>query len=579
MNNSLPVNVCRMFAVAVFAAFVASVCAATPPDLILHNGKVLTIDKDFSIQQAVAIRGDKLQAVGASAEVLAMRGPDTRLVDLQGKTVLPGLIDSHVHPVAASLTEFDHPIPAMDTIADVLNYVRARADALDDGEWIEVSQVFITRLREQRYPTRAELDKAAPRNPVVFFTSPDAVLNTLALNKSGIDKDFRVSGRGFVEKDPVTGEPTGMLRSCARYVKSVSPRRKPTEAERLSRLEELFADYNSVGLTCVADRSGNAANNRLYRQLLSDERLTVRVRVSTKVDIDGAVPEIQQSIRAVAADPLRKGGPMLQVIGIKIFLDGGMLTGSAYLREPWGTSAIYSIADPAYRGVLFLPPESLLPIVQTAAEEGLQFTAHSVGDGAVHTLLDAYEKVSRTLPLKRPCITHSNFMSREAIDQAARLGVVLDIQPAWLYLDARTLSVQFGEKRLRYFQPLKSLFAAGVVAGVGSDHMQKIGAARAINPYNPFHGMWTTIAREGRWFEGQLHPEESLSREQALQLYTINNARLLFLEEQVGSLEEGKLADLVVVDRDVLTCPLADLQATQVLQTYLNGRQVYPRTP
>ena len=139
--------------------------------------------------------------------------------------------------------------------------------------------------------------------------------------------------------------------------------------------------------------------------------------------------------------PLRVGTPMLRLIGIKTFLDGGMLTGSAYMRKPWGVSRIYAIDDPEYRGVLFIPPEKLLPIVKATVEAGLQFTAHSVGDGAVHNLLDAYEAVNRSTPVvtTRPCITHSNFMSKEAIEQAARLGVVVDIQPAWLYLDTRTL--------------------------------------------------------------------------------------------------------------------------------------------
>jgi predicted amidohydrolase YtcJ len=271
---------------------------------------------------------------------------------------------------------------------------------------------------------------------------------------------------------------------------------------------------------------------------------------------------------------------MLRVVGIKTFLDGGMLTGSAYMRRPWGVSAIYSIDDPDYRGVLFIPPERLVPIVKATVEAGLQFTAHSVGDGAVHALLDAYEAVDRETPVAptRPCITHSNFMSREAIEQAARLGVVVDIQPAWLYLDTRTLVAQFGTDRLRYFQPLRSLFAAGVIAGGGSDHMQKIGSLRSINPYNPFLGMWVAITRKARGYEGRLHPEEALTREQALRFYTINNASLLFLEDQVGSLEPGKLADFVVLDRDILTCPEDEIRGVQALATYLNGKPVFERS-
>jgi predicted amidohydrolase YtcJ len=239
-------------------------------------------------------------------------------------------------------------------------------------------------------------------------------------------------------------------------------------------------------------------------------------------------------------------------------------------------SKIYSIKDPNYRGVLFIPKERLLPIVQTTIEAGLQFTAHSVGDGAVHTLIEVYDELSHRMPIRktRPCITHCNFMSAEAVHKLAELGVAADIQPAWLYLDTRTLTAQFGYDRLRWFQPLKSLFEAGAVAGGGSDHMQKIGSLRSVNPYNPFLAMWTTITRKAKWHEGQLHPEEALSREQAIRFYTTNNAYILFLDDRVGSLEEGKLADLIVVDRDLLTCPVDDIKDTRVLRTYLGGKLV-----
>jgi len=269
---------------------------------------------------------------------------------------------------------------------------------------------------------------------------------------------------------------------------------------------------------------------------------------------------------------------MLRIIGIKTFLDGGMLTGSAYMRQPWGTSTIYSITDPTYRGTLFIPKERLLPIVRTTVEQGLQFTAHSVGDGAVHALLDVYEELARDLPIRktRPCITHCNFMSREAVDTLARLGAVADIQPAWLYLDTRTLVAQFGYDRMRYFQPLQSLFKAGGIAGGGSDHMQKIGSLRSINPYNPFLAMHTAITRKARLYEGTLHPEEALTREQAIRFYTRNNAWLLFRENQVGSLEAGKLADFIILDRDLLTCPIDDIPRTQVRATYLAGKPVHP---
>jgi predicted amidohydrolase YtcJ len=548
-------------------------------DLILRHGKVVTADRGFSVRQALAVKGDRLIRVGTDEEVLTTRGPNTEVVDLGGKMVLPGLIDSHTHPTGASMTEFDHPVPEMETIQDVLDYVRSRAEALGAGRWVVVRQVFITRLKEQRYPTRDELDRAAPENPVLFSTGPDASVNTLALKLSGIDKDFKVEGPGKVEKDPGTGEPTGILRNCSRYIKAESSERKPTEQDQDPRLLELFKDYNSVGITAVIDRSASDGAIKRYQRLHDAGVVTVRLGISRHVDNLGPLDTILAEIRKTAAHPLRKGGPRLRIVGIKAFLDGGMLTGSAYMRDPWGVSKIYAIDDPDYRGVLFIPRERLVPMVRAAVQGGIQFTAHTVGDGAVHALLDAYEEVNKETPVAptRPCVTHSNFMSRGAVEKAARLGAVVDIQPAWLYLDTRTLAAQFGNDRLRYFQPLHSLFEAGVIAGGGSDHMQKIGSLRSINPYNPFLGMWVAVTRRAKGYEGQLHPEEALTRPQAIRFYTINNAHLLFLEDRIGSIEEGKQADFVVIDRDLLTCPEDEIKETRALATYLDGKRVFER--
>jgi predicted amidohydrolase YtcJ len=568
-----------VFLVAVLLAMRLTAFTQEPaPELILHSGKIVTVDSKFSIQEAIAIRGGRVVAVGSNQAIRKLKQTGTEEKNLQGGMVLPGLIDSHVHPDAA-MTEFDHPIPTMESIDDVLSYVRSRAALLEPGKWVTVRQVFITRLREQRYPTRAELDAAAPMHPVLFATGPDASLNSLALKLSGIDKDFQITdgGSGRIEKDPKTGEPTGILRNCTRFVKVTSSGRTASEADTYGRTLELFRDYNSVGLTAVCNRNADPSSIRLYERMLAAGELPVRMMLSHQMGTLGPIETVQERIREVARHPLRKENPMLRIIGIKTFLDGGMLTGSAYMREPWGVSDIYSITDPQYRGVLFIPAERLNAIVGTAVEAGLQFTAHSVGDGAVHALLDAYEETNRKRPIRetRPCITHCNFMSKEAIEKMASLGVIADIQPAWLYLDTRTLTKQFGYDRLRYFQPLRTIFEKGVIAGGGSDHMQKIGSLRAINPYNPFLGMATAVTRKARWYEGTLHPEEGLSRRQAIEFYTRNNAYLLFLEQQIGSLEVGKFADLILLDRDILTCPDEEIQKTEVRETYLAGKRIY----
>jgi predicted amidohydrolase YtcJ len=560
---------------------VPGVLYAAGPDLIVFNGKVVTVDPDFSIHQAMAVESNRIVAVGRSEDIVKLKTDRTEMLDLTGKMVLPGLFDSHTHPVGAAMTEFDHPIPEMETVQDVLDYFKSRADVLEAGQWIVLQQVFITRLREQRYPTRAELDQVAPKNPVVFRTGPDASVNTLALQLSGIDQDFRVTdgGPGYAEKDPQTGEPTGILRSLSRYLKIRETGRQATDRDRYDRVLALFKDYSSVGITAIGDGDTEQGDLDLYQQMLDRGELPLRICSQFHVDTIGPLEQIEDNIRKVARNPLRRGGPMLRIIGVKTYLDGGMLTGSAYMSKPWGVSKTYAIDDPNYRGVLFIPRERLIPLVRTATECGLQFTAHTVGDGAVETLLDAYDEVNKTIPIRdlRHCITHSNFMSRASVAKAARLHIFPLIQPAWLYLDTRTLVGHFGYDRLRWFQPLKSLFEAGVLPAGGSDHMQKIGSLRSNNFYDPFLAMWTAVTRRARWYEGQLHPEEALSREQVIRFYTINCARALFQDQYVGSLEKGKLADFIILDTDLLTCPADAIRGARVLRTYMDGKLVFRR--
>jgi predicted amidohydrolase YtcJ len=226
---------------------------------------------------------------------------------------------------------------------------------------------------------------------------------------------------------------------------------------------------------------------------------------------------------------------------------------------------------------LYIPAEKLKSIARLSFDNGLQFTAHTVGDGAVHTLVEAYEAINSDLPLRdhRPCITHCNFMSQEAIERMKAVGIVADLQPAWLRLDGSTLLKQFGQQRTEYFQPYRTLFEQGVIVGGGSDHMQKFGSLRSINPYNPFLGMSITLTRQPRWADQPLHPEQRISREQALRLYTTNNAFVMFAEKEKGSIETGKLADFIVLDRDYLTCPIDEVAEIAVKQTFVAGQQVF----
>ncbi|MFM7161252.1 MAG: amidohydrolase, partial [Planctomycetaceae bacterium] len=564
--------------------------AEEPPTLVVHSGKIVTVDPQFRVVEAFAVRGERLVAVGANADIRPLAGPNTRQLDLGGATVLPGLIDSHVHPIGAALHEFAHPIPQLETIADVLAYVSSRAAALPEGQWIALRQVFITRLRDQRYPTRAELDQAAPRHPVLFATGPDAALNSLALERSGLTRDSQVTdgGPGQIEKDPQTGELTGILRSCGRLVKFTGSDPGPTPAQERERLRLLLDDYLSVGLTGISCKNSGDGEVALFRALHLDNQLPLRVYLHAAVDAQAPLEEIDRRLQRLAADPAHAYNNRLWLRGIKCFLDGGMLTGSAYMRAPWGVSRVYSISDPAYRGLRFIEQEKLEEIVRLAVRHNFQMTAHSVGDAACEALADAYATVNAelgqlapppvlvpatagrgsppgftqsaaALAAHRPSLTHANFLTPQAIGQMRSLGIVCDLQPAWLWLDTHTLRAQFGEDRLRVFQPYRQLFDAGVAVGGGSDHMQRIGSLSSVNPYNPFLGMSIAVRRLPRQGGPALHPGERLTRAEAIRLYTLNNAWLTFEEHEKGSLEPGKLADFIILDRDLLTCPEEEL--------------------
>ncbi len=566
----------RLFVLACLSA-----TAAPAAPLAFINGHIVTVDDRFSIAEAMLVDGERIVKVGTNAAIQEGLPADTTLFDLQGATVLPGLIDSHVHSTGAAVYEFDHVIPDMETIADVLAYIRDRATKVPEGTWIGLSQVFITRLREQRFPTRAELDEAAPKHPVTFRTGPDAAVNSLVLSLSGITRDTPEpeGGTGRIERD-AQGEPTGILRGSATGLikRGNSGIKSPGKEEQTAALAELLADYNRVGITSISDRSASDGGIALYSALRDQGQLTCRVYLYYGVSAQSPIEEVLQKIDSAAAHPLHAYNNQLWLRGIKIFLDGGMLTGSAYMKRPWGVSAAYGIDDPEYRGMVYVEPGKLYTMAKHALAKDLQFTAHSVGDGAVERLVDTYSRIGESdFPVneKRPCVTHCNFMSAEAIEKMAKHGIVADLQPAWLYLDGRTLLKQFGEERLEFFQPYKTLAAKGVIAGGGSDHMQKVGSLRSVNPYNPFLGMWTTLTRQPRWMSGVLHGAQIIERADAIRLYTINNAWLTFEEKEKGSLEPGKLADFIVIDRDLLKCPVDEVKEITVKQTWLGGIQVF----
>jgi predicted amidohydrolase YtcJ len=272
-----------------------------------------------------------------------------------------------------------------------------------------------------------------------------------------------------------------------------------------------------------------------------------------------------------------EGDNWLKFGSFKVTLDGGMTIGTAYQKQPYGPfgAQLYGEANPQNRGQLFVPPDKLLSVMQAARDKGWQLTAHAQGGGAVDTLLDVFEKLNRQRPLRptRSLLIHASFQSPQAIARMKSMGILADIQPIWLYEDAPALEKVFGQEVMRYFIPLRTYRNAGIVLAGGSDHMIGFGKDTATNPYNPFLSIWIAVTR--RMSNGEiLYPEERLTREEALRMYTSWAAYLQFNEGNRGSLERGKLADLVVIDRDYLTCPEEEIKNIQPVMTVLDGRIV-----
>ncbi|HTM47593.1 MAG TPA: amidohydrolase [Bryobacteraceae bacterium] len=546
-------------------------------DLILHNGKIVTADEKFTVRQAVAVAAGKIVAVGPEAEVMKQRGPHTKVVDLAGRTVLPGLIDSHVHPLGAGLSEFREPLPPLDSFAAIQSYIRAQAARKPKGAWIVVPRTFPTRLKEMRMPTRETLD-VETEHPVMFDASYTVVVNTAALKLCGITRSTPNPPNGEIVKDK-RGEPNGMLKNAQSMLKGVKEDTGFTEAEKLQALEQMLRRYVEAGLTAVSDRAVTAADIDLYRKLKAGGRLPVRAVLTWRLDASRPVEDLTKQIQS-AGYTTGAGDDWLKFGAFKVTMDGGMTIGTAYQRIPYGEfgEQLYGQTNPDDRGLLFITPQKLLTIFRTARDKGWQITAHCQGGGAVDAFLDAMEALNKEKPVgpSRSHLMHASFQSPEAIARARRLGIEADIQMPWLYKDGPALEKVFGDRGMRYFIPLRTYLDAGVVIAAGSDHMIGHDKNGAVNPYNPFLSMWTAITRKTT--QGKvIHPEERITRQEALRMHTSGAAYLQFAEKTRGSIEAGKLADMVVIDRDYLTAPEDQIREIQPTMTILEGKVVYTR--
>ncbi len=552
----------------------ALLCAA-PADLILHNAKIVTVDNDFSVQQAVAIQAGKIIAVGAEASVMRERGPNTRIIDLNGRTVLPGLIDSHIHALDAALSEARGPLPPLDSYAAVRQYLLEQAKHVPKGAWIVVPRTFPTRLKEMRMPTRELLD-VVNDHPVLFDASYVVILNTAGLKKSGIDRNTPNPPGGEIVKD-AAGEPNGILKNAQSLVKGVQVTTQFTEEEKLRELEAQLKRYLAAGLTAVGDRAVNPEQIDLYRKLKAQNRLPIRAVMTWRPDASRPTEDLVSEIRNGPYTP-GDGDSWLKLRTFKLTLDGGMTIGTAFQRAPYGPfgKQLYGKTNPDDRGQLFIPPAKLLAVMEAARDRGWQLTTHDQGGAAVDTWLDTLQALDRKRPIAptRSFVMHASFQSPEAIARMKKMGISADTQSQWLYLDGPALENVFTYDGMKYFFPLRSYLDAGIKVAAGSDHMIGHDKNTAVNPYNPFLSMWIEIARKTT--RGKVvHPEQRISREEALKTHTIWGAWLQFADQQRGSIERGKFADLVVIDRDYLTCPEDQIRDIQPVTVILDGKIVF----
>ena len=406
------------------------------------------MDRLISIHEAVAIKDGRILAVGSNQDIVAKYGVNNApMLDLEGRTVLPGLVDSHVHALSAALSEFREPLPPLDSFAAIQDYIKKQAKKTPKGQWIIVPRTFPTRLAEMKMPTRELLD-AVKDHPVLFDASYTVVVNSYALKMSGITRDTHDPQHGEIVKDE-NGEPNGILKNGQSLLKELAAAESFTPDEKLEALEQMLKRYVAAGLTTVGDRAVDDEQIALYRRLQQENKLPLRVVMTWRPGASGRFDDIGYQIKA-ADFATHSGDRWLKFGAYKVTLDGGMTIGTAFQRAPYGEfgQQLYGMTHDDDRGLLFVMPEKLLAVMRTAREKGWQLTAHTQGGGAVDAFLDVMEQLNQERPLgrERHHLMHASFQSPEALDRAARLGVLADVQSPGLYFDGPALERVFGPK-------------------------------------------------------------------------------------------------------------------------------------
>jgi predicted amidohydrolase YtcJ len=551
--------------------------AALPPQLILFHGRVLTVDAQDSIAEAMAIRDGKIVAIGTDRDILRLAGATTRRIDLQGRTATPGLIDSHAHIADGGVEQLYHVhLSDVSTIGEVVRRVLAGIAGLKPGEWLQGDGWDEGKLAERRYVTASDLDRVSPNNPVwlMHTTGHYGVANSAALRLAKILPASKDPPAGTIDRD-AQGLPSGVLKEAAMdAVLALIP--APTAQQQRDGILKSIDDLHREGITAVKDPAIGQPVWDAYRELLREGKLSEHVCVlwyagSTLASAQSALA----SILAQPKPPQSLGDGRLLSCGAKIFMDGSGGARTAWVTEEWHKNS--TEIDHGNFGYPSMDPQIYRQMVRLFHKAGVHVGTHAVGDRAIDWVVDTYAQVLEETPTSglRHSIIHANIPSDHAIKTMAELEKRYDAaypeaQAPFMWWIGDTYAGNFGPERSLRLVPLNTFLKSGIRWGGGSDY--------SVTPLPARYGLWASVERETLKGTYGAHPfgtAESVDIHTALRSYTAWGARQLFLDDRVGSLEIGKEADIAVWDRDMYSIPARDLRNLKCTMTLLHGEVVF----